>query len=359
MFTAAAVAARSSIAERAIVGWALRSVPRDGNVASALGPGADDGVEIVLVVGNDDRALAPADAADAFGPLTGRRADAVILVAVDRAHDEVRALSLPRDLTVDTDQYGPLLLGEAFGFGGAELLATSIEQLTGVTAQHYVEWSFGGFAELIDELGGLDIEFCRPTRDVRTGLNVPAGVNTLDGEEALALVRSRRYERLDSDTWVDGGQGDRERVERQQAVWAMLVQRLRDDIGLRDLVGLVRSTGSLVVADPRLGADDLLDLVEASRSGTFATRSMSAVPIRTQDERRSPFGHDHLGGRLYLQPALGAGDNVRWLLGTDAMSPSPARSSVGRNTFAPSPRTAPRPAAPPETDRELDDDDCI
>jgi anionic cell wall polymer biosynthesis LytR-Cps2A-Psr (LCP) family protein len=83
---------------------------------------------------------------------------------------------------------------------------------------HYVEVDFSGFKQLVDAVGGVEICFWYPTRDLNTGLNiVEPGCHLLDGVQALAYARSRHYEELREDAkWHEDGTADIGRTKRQQ-----------------------------------------------------------------------------------------------------------------------------------------------
>ncbi|HET9892729.1 MAG TPA: LCP family protein, partial [Mycobacterium sp.] len=91
----------------------------------------------------------------------------------------------------------------AFAMGGAQLLVQTVEQATGLRLDHYAEVGFGGFAALVDALGGVTV--CAKTSfdDPLAGIDLPAGCHTLNGRNALGYVRSRDTPRADLDRMVN------------------------------------------------------------------------------------------------------------------------------------------------------------
>jgi anionic cell wall polymer biosynthesis LytR-Cps2A-Psr (LCP) family protein len=87
--------------------------------------------------------------------------------------------------------------------GGAPLLTQTVEQATGLRLNHYAEIGFGGFAVLVDALGGVTMCPTAPINDPLAGIDLPAGCQKLDGRTALGFVRSRDTPRADLDRMVN------------------------------------------------------------------------------------------------------------------------------------------------------------
>ena len=100
----------------------------------------------VLVLGSDKRA----DEADA-----GSRSDTIILAHIDPDNNYFSLLSLPRDLRVDIPGKGTNKLNAAYALGGPALTIQTVEEITGVDINHYVEVSFDAFKDITDSLGGV------------------------------------------------------------------------------------------------------------------------------------------------------------------------------------------------------------
>jgi LCP family protein required for cell wall assembly len=112
-------------------------------------------------------------------------------------------VSIPRDSYVPIPGYGSDKINAAFTLGGPQLLAQTVEQATGLRLDHYAEVGFGGFAGVVDALGGVTMCPAEPISDPLAGIDLPAGCQQLDGRSALGFVRSRATPRADLDRMVN------------------------------------------------------------------------------------------------------------------------------------------------------------
>ncbi|HEU5001747.1 MAG TPA: LCP family protein [Actinomycetota bacterium] len=181
------------------------------------GPGGQTD-QNVLVLGSDTRAiLDPQDQAK-YDPTgadknTGQRADVIAVIHVDGATGKAVLVSIPRDLWVPTPKGGHEKINAFFNSGVSPMVA-AVEQLTGLTINHYVAVNFDSFRSISQALGGVDIRFAHRVYDKNSGLNQPAGCNTLEGDQALAFVRDR-------DTDSDYG-----RIARQQLFVQQMMKKV-------------------------------------------------------------------------------------------------------------------------------------
>lgn len=173
-----------------------------------------------LLVGSDSRAgLNPEDAArltagdldDSVG-----RTDTIMLVHVPSFGGETRIISFPRDSWVNIPGHGENKINQAFTLGGAPLLQRTIEEATGLRIDHYAEIGFGGFAGLVDGVGGIEMCLDEPLQDPMAGIDLQAGCQKMDGPTALGFVRSR----------YASANGDLDRVERQRKFLSALSAEL-------------------------------------------------------------------------------------------------------------------------------------
>lgn len=160
-----------------------------------------------LLVGSDSRAgltsaqeqeLSTGDASD----VEGERTDTVILVHIPKS-GKPTLVSLPRDSYVSIPGVGKDKLNASFASGGAQLLVKTVEGATGVHIDHYMQVGFGGFANVVDAVGGIDMCLDSPMNDPLAGINLPAGCQKLDGAQALGFVRSRATPRADLDRMLN------------------------------------------------------------------------------------------------------------------------------------------------------------
>jgi len=153
-----------------------------------------------LIVGSDSREgltaedeerLATGDVAAAGG---GQRTDTIMVAHVPANDTKPTLLSLPRDSQVAIPGHGKNKINAAFSLGGPKLLAQTVEGATGLHIDHYAEIGFGGFAKIVDAIGGVDMCIDKDMNDTFTNINIKAGCQSLDGRSALGFVRMRHSE---------------------------------------------------------------------------------------------------------------------------------------------------------------------
>ena len=200
-----------------------------------------------LLVGVDTRAAEQTTGSDGDGAafVPGRqRSDVIMLVHVAADRRTASVVSLPRDSWVTVPGRGKDKINAAYSIGGGSLLVRTVEGLTGLRIDHFAVVDFAGFKDITDAVGGIDVRVARATGDNRGSF--PAGMNHLDGDQALAYVR-QRYN-------LPGG--DLDRVRRQQNV----IKALMSKAASRGL--LASPTGTLKLADSvarAVSVDDSLD----------------------------------------------------------------------------------------------------
>jgi len=161
-----------------------------------------------LLVGSDSRQGLTVEQQQelATGGDTGNgRTDTILLVHVPAlgSPTPTTMVSIPRDSYVPIPGYGRDKINAAFAMGGAPLLAQTVEQATGLRLDHYAEVGFGGFAVVVDALGGITVCPVAPMDDPLAGIELPAGCQKLDGRDALGYVRSRDTPRADLDRMIN------------------------------------------------------------------------------------------------------------------------------------------------------------
>jgi LCP family protein required for cell wall assembly len=147
-----------------------------------------------LIVGSDSREGLDAQAQQRLrtGDTAGKRTDTIMLAHLPDNDTKPVLLSIPRDLEVGIPGKGRNKINAAFAIGGAPLLVRTVEQFTGLRIDHYAEIGFGGFATMVDAIGGVEMDIKTTIRDEATGAVIPAGRQKLDGAAALAFVRTRK-----------------------------------------------------------------------------------------------------------------------------------------------------------------------
>ncbi|OBK76655.1 LytTR family transcriptional regulator [Mycobacterium sp. 1274761.0] len=157
-----------------------------------------------LLVGSDSRqGLTPEQQEElgTGGDIGNGHTDTIMLVHIPApwSGTPTTMVSIPRDSYVEIPDYGTDKINASFSFGGAPLLAQTVEQATGVRLDHYAEVEFDGFARLVDAVGGVTMCPPEPISDPLAGIDLPAGCQELDGRNALGYVRTRATPRADLD----------------------------------------------------------------------------------------------------------------------------------------------------------------
>jgi polyisoprenyl-teichoic acid--peptidoglycan teichoic acid transferase len=162
-----------------------------------------------------------------------RRSDSILLVRTDPKRHRMSYLSIPRDLRVDIPGQGPNKINAAFQLGGPALTMKTVRALTGLQPNHVVLVDFDNFKEVIDALGGVEIDVPKPilsnrfdcpyATDARCqqwqGWRFEKGKQEMSGQRALIYSRVRENR-------LDPGENDLTRGERQQAVLEAMTDKL-------------------------------------------------------------------------------------------------------------------------------------
>ena len=176
--------------------YADRSLHRVDALADYSGrPAAGSGTNW-LIVGSDSRqGLTDAQAAklhtgDAQS-VGGARTDTIMLLHLPGNGSKPTMVSLLRDSEVSIPGYNRDKINAAYSDGGPKLLVQTVEQNTGLRIDHYAEIGLGGFANVVDDVGGVRMCLDQAVNDQYSGINLRAGCQTLNGPNALGYVRSR------------------------------------------------------------------------------------------------------------------------------------------------------------------------
>lgn len=170
-----------------------------------------------LLVGSDSReGLSEAERKKyATGDAAGRRTDSIILVHVPSSGGKPALISLPRDSYVPIPGHDSNKINAAFALGGPNLLVETVEQVTDLRIDGYVEIGFAGFASVVDSVGGVDICVKFAMDDKKAGIDLEKGCQVLDGANALGYVRAR----------YSDPRGDIGRAERQRDFLAAIMKK--------------------------------------------------------------------------------------------------------------------------------------
>jgi LCP family protein required for cell wall assembly len=279
--------------------WAESQIERIPEAElTALETPVAGGPRNILLVGTDSRAEVPEDFEDTFSDVGGSRADTIMLVHFVPG-EGAQLLSIPRDLRVEIDGYRTNRINASYSFGGAGLLVGTIQQNLGIPIHHYIEIGFGSFAELVDTLGGVTLEFPNAAKDSQSGFSVEPGTHRLNGEEALAYARSRHYRELRDGEWESVGGSDIGRTRRQQALLLAIFDEAAS-ASTFDVANFARKFAGLIRADEGLSTSVILELGRAGLALDRTDIEMMTLPVRASSE----------GGRSYVVRREPAADLV-------------------------------------------------
>lgn len=247
-------------------------------------PQAGHGVNFLLV-GTDGREKITADEKREYrlGGAPCHCTDTVMLVHLSADRTRASVISLPRDSYVELPahrdessgkQHGahPVKLNAAYAEGGPNLTVRTVENMTRVKIDHYLEVDFTSFMKTVDAMGGVEICTVKTMHDPNTGLDLLPGTHRLSGGQALQYVRSRH---------VDGA-SDLGRMQRQQRFIAALIKQATHGGVLLNPVKFKEVSSTLlgsVRADKGFGSEQMLALGQAMRDFTPSSSEFASVPV--------------------------------------------------------------------------------
>jgi LCP family protein required for cell wall assembly len=236
-----------------------------------------------LLAGSDERS------ADEPDGTQGARSDTIMLLHVP-VHGPAALISIPRDSYVEIPGHGSNKINATWDLGGVPLLVATVEHLSGLTVDHYVEVGFGGVAGVVDALGGLELCSDLDVVDQMSGLVWTPGCKMADGALTMQFARMRY-----SDPKGDIGREERQRevihvIEQSALSGATLVNPARQ-------VRLVRAGTDALTVDTGSNLVDLGRLALAFRAATGSGGITGTPPLKSLDYR--PGG---VGSTVLLDP---------------------------------------------------------
>ncbi|MFV0286352.1 MAG: LCP family protein [Demequina sp.] len=180
------------------------------NHVDALSGASDTPGTTTLIVGSDSR-----EGWEGDDGTEGARTDTIMVLHKPES-GPVALISIPRDSYVSSPGHDKNKINAAFAYGGPQLLVETVEELTGLTMDHYMEIGLSGVEDMVDAVGGVELCYDQDVSDEKSHLEWEAGCHLADGETALAFSRMRYSDPL----------GDIGRAERQRQVVAAVAEEI-------------------------------------------------------------------------------------------------------------------------------------
>ena len=233
-----------------------------------------------LITGSDSRAGLTRQQENqlALGhDITGSRSDTIMLLHVPANGTRPTLVSLPRDSYVHIPGYGYNKLNAAYAFGGPKLLIATVQDATGLPISHFMGIGFGGLVSVVNDVGGVQMCLKAPMKDPKAGLNLKAGCQVLNGDQALGFVRTRAF-----------AEGDLQREQDQRLLIKGILSKMTSGGTLANpfaIVPAANGAASAITIDQGTGLTQLISVAFALRNpvtttvpiGPFASTSVGSV----------------------------------------------------------------------------------
>ncbi|MDO0914412.1 LCP family protein [Streptomyces sp. DT2A-34] len=265
--------------------WADSKLNREVDLSKVIDrPEAGEGTNY-LIVGSDSREGMSAEEKKALhtGSAEGKRTDSMMILHT--GDNGPTLISLPRDSDVEIPTFvgsesgktykgtgRHVKLNAAYAEDGPELLVRTVEYNTGLHIDHYVEIGFAGFANIVDAVGGVEIDIPQDIKDSKSGADFKKGTQTLNGEEALAFVRTR-YALAGSDL---------DRTKNQQKFLSALANQVATPSTILNPFKLYPTMGAgldSLIVDKDMGLFDLADMFWSMKGVSGGDGKSMNMPI--------------------------------------------------------------------------------
>lgn len=265
--------------------WADSKLNREVDLSKVIErPEAGEGTNY-LIVGSDSReGMTDEQKKDLHtGSAEGKRTDSMMILHT--GDNGSTLISLPRDSNVEIPSFvgsesgkkypgtgRQVKLNAAYAEDGPELLVRTVEHNTGLHIDHYVEIGFAGFANIVDAVGGVEMDIPQDIKDTKSGADLKKGKQTLNGEEALAFVRTR-YALAGSDL---------DRTKNQQKFLSALANQVATPSTVLNPFTLYPTMGAgldSLVVDKDMGLFDLASMFWAMKSVSGGDGTSMNMPV--------------------------------------------------------------------------------
>ena len=235
-----------------------------------------------LVIGSDERSSI---SSESRGTSEGSRADVILIVIID-SNNNVSLVSLPRDLLIEDPCSQKIQrINSSYKNNGcgtdAENLSAVILNITGLKIDHFVKFSFEGFEEIIDSIGGVEI-CVNETQREGYSFEIQKGCNILNGEIALNWIVSRNTEILNGEKIVNDqgedisswmpmpGVSDLTRIKKQQELIISMMQKINNFESFNDFLNFVNALENAFTIDQNISILEATNLLWDFREINFS-----------------------------------------------------------------------------------------
>jgi LCP family protein required for cell wall assembly len=243
-----------------------------------------NGSENILIIGSDSRN----GSHGRYGRgIEGSRSDTSMLLHISPTHTGAIVISFPRDTMVPIYQCaddgqghhgqqvqpgGLEQLNWTYSYGGPACLWKTLEQVTRIHIDHFVQVNFSGFKSIVNDVGGVPVCLPYAIRDPASRMNLPAGRSVVHGTQALAFVRERHI----------GLGSDLQRINRQQIFLASLAQRVKQSSSLTNpgkLYTMVHDIASSLTTDSGLTFNDMYAIANSLKGLSTNALQFVMAPV--------------------------------------------------------------------------------
>lgn len=209
--------------------------------------------------------------------ITGGRSDTIMLLHLPANGTRPTLVSIPRDSYVPIPGNGYNKINAAYAIGGPKLLIETVQNVTGLQVNHFMSIGFGGLVDVVNDVGGVRMCLKAPMKDPLAGLNLKAGCQTLNGDQALGFVRTRAFT-----------EGDLQREQDQRVLLKAILAKMTSAGTLANpfaVIPAASGAASAISVDQSTGLSQLVSVAFALRDpvtttvpfGQFANTNVGSV----------------------------------------------------------------------------------
>ena len=195
--------------------------------------------------------------------ITGGRSDTIMLLHLPANGTRPTLVSIPRDSYVSIPGNGYNKINAAYAIGGPKLLIATVQQATKLPINHFMSIGFGGLVSVVNDVGGVRMCLKAPMKDPKAGLNLKAGCQILNGDQALGFVRTRAF-----------AEGDLQREQDQRVLLKGILSKMTSAGTLANpfaIIPAANGAASAISVDQSAGLTQLVSVAFALRNPVTTT----------------------------------------------------------------------------------------